>query len=218
MDESIIPLSRVSTFVRRHVHDVRNGLNSLDLEMELLNDLAPEDEAMASVERMRRQLRTLAQQLRTLAAQFQEPTPVAVKIPASVLLKIWREKHADLKPSPLIQWEDELGEEQVNVDVEMMALAFRELLTNAMVHSPGGPLTITAQTLDAKVVFELREPKPAALDVTTWGQPFTSTRRERYGLGLWTVRRLMAASGVFFEQRYDPAEGCLLTQLVLAVV
>lgn len=218
MDELIIPLSRVSTFVRRHVHDVRNGLNSLDLEMEFLNDLAPAHESVASVERMRKQLRMLSLQLRALAAQFQEPMPVPMKIPASVLLKIWREKHADLKPAPQIRWGDELGEEQVNVDVEMMAVAFRELLTNAMVHSPGGPLTITARTMDGKVVFELREPKLTELDVTTWGQPFTSTRRERYGLGLWTVRRLMAASGVFFEQRYHPAEGCLQTQLVLAVV
>lgn len=218
MDETVIPWSRVTAFMRRHMHDVRNGLNSLDLEMEFLSELTPEGEASDSVGRMRRQLRTVAQQLRTLATQFQDPSPVSVKIPAGVLLKIWREKHAALTPAPEIRWVDELKDEQVNVDVEMMATVFRELLTNATVHSPAGPLTITAQTRGGDAVFELREPKQSEMDVSSWGEPFYSTRRDRYGLGLWTARRLMEASGVVFKQHYVPDDGCLVTELRLPMV
>jgi hypothetical protein len=218
MDEPVIPWSRVTAFMRRHTHDVRNGLNSIDLETELLLEIAPEGEAAESAARVRKQLRGLAQQLRTLAALFQEPLPTVVKIPARVLLKIWREKHAALTPAPEIQWVDELKEEEVAADVEMMATVFRELLLNALVYSPGAALTITGRIQGGVVLFELREPKSAALDVSTWGQPFVTTRRDHYGLGLWTARRLMAASGVSFVQSYVPADGCLLSQLVLPVV
>lgn len=218
MDETVIPWSRVTAFMRRHMHDVRNGLNSLDLEMEFLSELVPDGEASDSVGRMRRQLRAVAQQLRTLAAQFQEPSPVSVKIPARVLLKIWREKHAALTPAPEIRWVDELKEEEVNVDVEMMATAFRELLTNAAVHAPAGPLTISAQIRSNDVVFELREPKQSETDVRLWGEPFYSTRRDRYGLGLWTVRRLMESTAVLFKQHYVSADSCLVTELRLPML
>lgn len=218
MDETVIPWSRVTAFMRRHTHDVRNGLNSLDLETELLLELAPEGEAAESAGRVRKQLRGLAQQLRALATLFQDPLPTVVKTPARVLLKIWREKHTALQPALEIQWVDELQEEDVNADVEMMATVFRELLSNAAVYSPGTPLTITARAQGGEVTFELREPKSEALDVSTWGQPFSTTRRDHYGLGLWTARRLMAASGVSFVQSYVPAESCLLTRLVLPVV
>ncbi len=219
MDEPLIPWSRAAAFVRQHTHDVRNGLNSLDLEIEYLHELVPaEGEAAESVQRIRRQVRAVTQQLRTLSLLFQDPSPVTARLPANVLMKIWREKHATQTPPLDVQWVDELGEEEVSVDVEMMATVFRELLANAAVHAPSARLTLSARVIGGDVLFELREPKKAVLDTSTWGQPFTSTRRDRYGLGLWNARRLMAASGVSFTQTYVPAESCLLTQFVLPVV
>ncbi len=219
MDETTIPWPNVAAFVRQHAHDVRNGLNSLDLEIEFLQELVPaEGEAADSVKRVRKQVRAVTQQLRSLSALCQEPSPVTASLPAHVLLKIWREKHAALTPAPEVQWTDELGEEHVNVDVEMMATVFRELLANATAHSPGGGLTISARFKGREVIFELREPKKTALDTSTWGHPFSSPRRDHYGLGLWNARRLMEASGVSFTQSYLPVDGCLLTRLVIPVV
>ncbi len=218
MEETDIPWSRVAAFVRQHTHDVRNGLNSLDLETEFLHELVPVGEASESVQRIRKQLRSVAQQLRTLSALFQEPSPLAAKIPARILLKIWKEKHAALSPMPQVRWVDELGAEQVSVDVEMIAVVFRELLTNATLYSAGAALTITARTQGNDVMFELVEPKKAPADPATWGQPLVSTRRDRYGLGLWTARRLMELNGASLTQRYIPEESCLKTQIALPVV
>lgn len=219
MDETTIPWPRAAAFVRQHTHDVRNGLNSLDLEIELLNELVPvEGEAMDSVKRIRKQVRGVTQQLRTLSILFQEPSPLATQLPARVLLKIWREKHAALTPAPEVQWVDELGDQEISVDVEMMATVFKELLTNAATHSPGGPLTISARAHGADVIFELREPKQTALDPVAWGQPFVSTRRDRYGLGLFNAKRLAKASGVSLVQSYAQADGCLVTQLGFPIV
>jgi hypothetical protein len=218
MDETTIPWSRVAAFVRQHTHDVRNGLNSLELETAYLQELVTDSEAVESVGRVRKQLRTVAQQLRTLSASFQDPAPLAANLPARALLKIWREKLAALPQGPEVQWVDELGEEEVSVDVEMMAAAFRELLMNAAVYTPGTPLTISARTTGGEVVFELREPKTAAVDTGTWGQPLNSSRRDHYGLGLWTVRQMMASCGIAFTQRYAAAENCLISRIVLPVV
>ncbi len=210
-----IPWKRVAGFVRQHTHDVRNGLNSLDLETTLLNELVTDGEATASVERIQKQLRALASQLRSLAALFQDPQLVAAPIAARVLLQIWREKHAALKDVLEVQWVDELGDEHVNVDVTMMATVFRELLTNATDFSTGDPVTVTARAANGEVVFELREPKTEALDTSTWGQPLSTTRRGGYGLGLWTARRMMQANGASLLQRYVPEEACLLSQIIL---
>ena len=213
-----IPWKRVAGFVRQHTHDVRNGLNSLDLETTLLNELVTDGEATASVERMQKQLRALALQLRSLAALFQDPQVVAAPIAARVLLQIWREKHAALQDVLEVQWVDELGDEIVNVDVSMMATVFRELLTNATDFSMGDPVRVTARAANGEVVFELREPKTEVLDTSTWGQPLSTTRRGGYGLGLWTARRMMQANGASLLQRYVPEEACLLSQIILPLL
>lgn len=212
-----IPLKRMSEFVRQHTHDVRNGLNSLDLEATYLAELVTDSEAVASVERIQRQLRTLAQQLRGLSMKFQSPQPLAAPMAARVLLQIWREKHQALPKAPEVRWEDELGSEEVNVDVGMMAAVFQELLTNAAAFSTHAPMTVTARVADREIILELREPKTEALDTSAWGQPFYTTRRGAYGLGLWSAHRMLQANGATLVQRYAPEDGCLISRIVLAV-
>ena len=213
-----IPWKRVADFVRQHTHDVRNGLNSLDLETAFLNELVTEGEASASVGRIQKQLRSLAVQLRFVSALFQNPQPVAGPISARVLLQIWREKHVAQQGSLEVRWVDELGDEEVSVDVEMLAKVFRELLANAAAFSTGSAVSITARAANGRVVFELREPKTEALDTSSWGQPLFTTRRGGYGMGLWAAHRMMQANGAALVQRYLPADGCLTTQLALAVL
>ena len=40
---------RLAAFMRQHTHDVRNGLNSLDLETSFLEEFVNDDEGRASV-------------------------------------------------------------------------------------------------------------------------------------------------------------------------
>jgi signal transduction histidine kinase len=215
-DEPEIPWARVAAFVRQHTHDVRNGLNGLELETALLQELVPDGEAHATVRRLRKQVRSIAEQLRVMSSAFQEPQPHAGPIAAHELLLIWREKHAALPGAPQVRWEDALGAEQVSVDAEMLATVFSELLRNAAAFSPGTEVSITARANDDAVIFELREPKQEAVDTSAWGQPFTTTRRDGYGLGLWAARRLIEANGGSMVQRCDG--DALTTQVVLPVV
>jgi signal transduction histidine kinase len=212
--EPDIPLARVAAFLRQHTHDLRNGLNSLDLETAYLEEFVNEDEGRACLQRVRSQLRSLAEQLRSLSGHFQKPQPIAAPIAARELLLIWQEKHAALENAPEVHWEDELGDEKVTIDVEMIAAVFRELLRNAAVFSKGAQLTVAARAEGENVIFELREPKKAKVDPSTWGTPLSTTRDNSYGLGLWAARRFMEANRGKLTQRYLPKEEMLNTQVI----
>lgn len=216
--EQDVPWTRVAAFIRQHTHDVRNGLNSLDLETSLLRELVPEGEAREGVERLRKQLRVLAEQMRSLSGYFQNLKPFSAVISARDLLEIWREKHADLASPPDVTWADELGDERVNVDPEMMATVFRELLMNAAAFTAPQPLAASARASDGEILYELREPKNEELDPTNWGEPFLTSRRGGYGLGLWNARRLLAVNNARIEQQYLAKDSVILTRIALPVV
>jgi len=214
MDEILIPWNRVAHFARQHSHDVRNGLNSLDLEAELLCDIVTDPEATDSIGRIQKQVRSVVGQLRTLANLFQEPSPIAAPIPASALLRIWHEKRDALPTPPEVTWVDELSGAEVTADVEMMAHLFQVLLENATHFSAGAHLTASALAKEGKVIFELCEPKPEPTDPEEWGRPLVTTRRGGYGLDLWAAKRNMGAIGAAFTQRFDNDRSCVLSRVV----
>lgn len=215
--EPDIPWTRFAAFVRQHTHDVRNGLNSLELETAFLHEIVTDSEGRDCVDRLRAQVRALGVQMRELSSLLQQPKPFLTPRAARDLFLIWKEQHADL-PKPIeAQWVDELGTEQVNVDAGMMASVLRELLANAAAFSEGGTMTASARREGDEVIFELREPKAAALDPSAWGEPLVTARRGGYGLGLWSARRILDANGARIVQRHVPDEGALVTRIFLPV-
>jgi signal transduction histidine kinase len=167
------------------------------------------------VARIRKQVRSLSGQMRLLSARFQSVTPMAGPMPAKALLTIWQERRASTSGVPDIKWVDELSNEEVKVDVEMMAVAIQELLTNAAAFPSPSSITVTAKSDDRQVTFEMQEPKSAPVDTTTWGQPFFSTRHGCHGLGLWTARRLVEANKGTFTQHFAPEASALVTTITL---
>ena len=215
--EPDIPYARFAAFVRQHTHDVRNGLNSLELETSLLDELVAEGEGRDCIGRVRKQVRALGNQMRALSALFQNPNPILAPIAAHDLILIWKEQQPDL-PKPLeVEWADGLGDEQVSVDARMMAAVFRELLANAATFSEGGTATASARREGDEVLFELREPKTGALYPSVWGEPLATIQRGGYGLGLWSACRLLDANHARFVQLHLPDEGALVTRIFLPV-
>ena len=215
--EPDIPWARFAAFVRQHTHDVRNGLNSLDLETALLHELVTDGEGRDCVGRQREQVRALGAQMRELSALIQDPKPISAPLAARDLFLIWKEQQASLRTPLEVQWVDELGTEQVNVDAGMMATVFRELLANAARFSQGGTMTASARCEGDEAIFELREPKAGAVDPSGWGGLLVTTRRGGYGLGLWSARRLLAANHARIVQCHVPNEGALVTRIFLQV-
>lgn len=215
MEEPLVTWNRVAAFVRKHLHDVRNDLNSIDLEASLLSDMVPEGEARTSVEHIQRQLRASALNLRLLSTCFQRCDPYPASISASALLQIWQEKHEAMRNAPAIEWIDRAGEVKLKVDIQMMATVFLELLKNAATYSKNAAITVTVESGKGQVHFRMAEPKETIVDTSEWGQPFYSTERNNYGLGLWTVHNMISASGGSFVQHYNADEKILSSTITL---
>ena len=188
--EPSIPWPRISAFFRQHMHDVRNGLNLINLEAEILQDCVDSGEAGEGLRNISRQLHSLDKQLRSLTAFFHEPLPLRSPTAARAVMQMFQSAHADMTDAPVVQRVDELDGQQVSVDTELLTPVFRELLHNAAVFSAGAPLTVIAKASDRELIFELREPKTEPVDTSGWGQPFLTTRHGGYGLGLWSAHRM----------------------------
>jgi signal transduction histidine kinase len=209
-----LPWSRVAAFIRQHTHDVRNHLNSLELEASLMTDLISDPEAVECLGRIRAQIRTLASNLRALSVKFQEPKVLVSPIAASDIFEIWKEQWSALSERPQIEWKNDLGGQMLTVDCASLASVFTELLHNAKAFGTGDTLTASAFSDGLDVIFELREPKRDPVDPKEWGTtPFSSTRRQGYGLGLWEADRAVRANNGRVKRRYLPDERALVTTL-----
>ncbi len=216
-EETHIPLSRLAAFLRQHTHDVRNALNSLELETALLQELLDDPEGRGCVDRIRSQVRGLGSQMRSLSALFQEPQPQSAPIAATELFLIWQDQQRGLKHPIEVEWNAQLGSEKVNVDATMMSTILRELLANAAAFSPGTKVHANARRDGDDIVFELHEPKGDALDPSAWSEPFLTTRRGGYGLGLWSAQRLASANHARISQEYLPEEKKLVSRVRMPV-
>ncbi len=207
---------RLAAFVRQHTHDVRNDLNSLDLEASLLGEIVgDEKEAAASLARIRRQVRDLAGRMKSLSTKFCDPHPTTAEVAVHDLFLIWQDQVAKFDPAPQVNWHEDVGDTRVSVDVEALARAFHELLANAVSFGTGKPVKAEAIARDGHVTFELTEPKDGAVDPESWGNtPLLSTRRGGYGLGLWEIGRGIVASGGEIRRIYDPAAKTLITRVI----
>ena len=206
--------SHITAFVRQHTHDLRNELNGLDLEAALVAEIVTDAEAREGVARMRAQIRKVAGDLRALSAKFADSVPNLVPLPTRELFLIWQDQLGELTDRPDVEWTSELGEEVVNVDPAAVAAALRELLANAHFFSKGARLRGRAWSAEGKVTFEFREPKTTSVDPVRWGSnPFVSTRRGGYGLGLCTVVRAIESSGGKISWVYDGSAAELVTTI-----
>jgi signal transduction histidine kinase len=215
-----IPYPRIAAFVRQVTHDVRNNLNSLDLQAAYATELITDPEAAAEVKRLRAIIQTSAKQLQALSANFQSNAPHLVPYQASILVEDLRERLGKTFPETAgeVKWHIELGEEQVELDVEMYFAAVTELFRNAFqFRGSGGKIEVYVGTDEGQFVIELCETKPApATPPEHWGEePFVSSRRSGYGLGLFRVRRSVSAHGGTLSFSYDSARALLKTRVTL---
>ena len=221
MDPSLVsvPWTKIAAFARQHVHDLRNVVNSLELESSLLADSLPPDsseDASESVRMIRAQITRLEEQLRTIAGKFvSEPKPQPMSVVGDELLVCWREQSVKIKPDPpVVEWGDPAGGAgaTLSLDLNEVLVALRELLENAVAFGTSGPCRAIVSQRDGQLILELREPKPAPVDPAGWGlEPFSSSRRQRHGLGLWQAKRAIAANGGTLSQSWDGAAGELVT-------
>lgn len=210
---TLVDLSKVAAFLRQHAHDIRNHLNGLDLEAEVLAESLTNSPGAEGLARMQRQIRAIAVELQTLAQKFAADESHPAPYPAGELFLIWQEQAAALGLEE-ITWRSTLGDEKINVDVAAVADVLKELLINAKQFTGIAGLAVTADVRDGKASFELRETKREPLDPSGWGvTPFVSTKRGGYGLGLWQAAQIVGANGGEITRAFLP-EATLVTKVV----
>lgn len=215
-----IPVERVAHFLRQVSHDVRNNLGSMDLQAAYVTELMTDPEAVAELGKLRAMITSTAKMLQTISRNFQAPKPNLVTLSASILLEDFHDRFSKLHPeeSARMEWNAELGEEMVAVDIEMIFNALLECCRNAFHFREGeGKLRAHLLTTADQLLIELRQHR-AVLDLPleAWGlAPLVSTRRGGYGLGLFAVRQILTAHGGDLEFVHLANEATLITRVRL---
>lgn len=214
----LIPMPRLSQFVRQLSHDVRNGLNAIDLQATLVSELATDPETATEARKLRAMVSNVTQSLQQLGGYFGAMQPNTIPFPARELAEALVERIAKAYPAEMekVACTYELGSEPVVSDFELISTALGEIFKNAFqFRESDARMEFRAYQADGSMVFELREPKTAvAPEPESWGrEPLVSTRRGGLGLGLFHVRRIAAAHRGALEQTFDNQR--LTTRLVL---
>jgi signal transduction histidine kinase len=221
--EPVVPFPRLAGFVRQVIHDVRNGLNSMDLQAAYIVELSTEAEVTDEVRRLRALIQTSAKQLQALSFNFWSGAPSRIEYAANILIEDFQDRLQKQYPehAPKVQWAVELKEEAVSVDIEMFFGALTRIFENAFLFAEaGGEIKVRVFTEAGQFVLELAETKKsAAPEPEHWGEePFVSTRRGGYGLGLFRARRLLALHGAELKIVHDSGRALLISRVSLPVV
>ncbi len=94
-------------------------------------------------------------------------------------------------------------DKKLNVDVELMAMVFKNLIDNAFKYSKDGKVVVFFED-DCLIFSSLGEPLEKELDA--YFKPFhndTTTKNHGMGLGLYIVKSILDLHGFGFEYKYN---------------
>jgi K+-sensing histidine kinase KdpD len=217
---ALIPLPRLSGFIRQVTHDVRNGLNSIDLQAAYIAELITDGETQEELSRLRGLIQSTARQLQSLSSNFWTGTPNLVSYSAKILIEDLQARLAKTFPKEAgnVAWTVELDDEPVAVDIEMFFGALTRLFENAFGYAePGGSIAARAIVERERFVLELLETKTTVpSDPSKWGlEPLISTRRGGYGLGIFRARGFLGAQSGDLQIMHDSGRNLLVTRVTL---
>jgi hypothetical protein len=206
--------------LRRLSHNLRNYVNTAELEAAFAQEITDDPEVRASLTRLRRSLGKITDECEHLLTRVDDSRAELVELSGDELFQIVRqESERRLGVAVPIVWELlEGGFIPLYVDPDLMRRIIRELLDNAARYRlpADRPIRVRGTAKDATFALEIIEPKSDAVDVGTWGmQPCTSTEPGRYGLGTWAVRQWTSAIGAKLDWGYDEGQSALVTRLTL---
>jgi light-regulated signal transduction histidine kinase (bacteriophytochrome) len=216
--EPKISWPEITKFIGQLNHDLRNHLNGVELQAAFLGEIVEDAEAKAEIKRLREMTGELGAHLQTLSNTLGKIQPQTMPYPAADFVEDLRAKLTLAQPeqSAAIEWNISLGKEMLEIDPQILADAFVELLTNADAHGRGeGALVFDVHGGVGKVEFSLREPKATFDGVTNdWGtRPFQRVRSGHYSLGLFRARSIFEAHHAQYRVHFDPAASILETNV-----
>jgi len=150
---------RIERIIRKHVHDVRNSINNLDLQAVLLGEVSADPEVAGTLSRMRAELTHLGAMVKALQYKFTEPSPLILT--SGDLLSLWQRQIAPLETTTRrISWSAPTTGRALTLDAHAIVSVMREIVLAAWSRAPACALKAAVITTDHGVVMELREPIP----------------------------------------------------------
>jgi K+-sensing histidine kinase KdpD len=215
-----IPWCDVVKFVRQLNHDLRNHLNSFELQTAYIAELVDDPEVKDEVKRLRATGSELGEHLQRLSAAIAQINLHTMPYKAADFFEDLRTriKTDDVDKATAVEWKIDLADEMLEIDPQLLVQAFRELFTNAFIHGRGeGPLSVNVHAADTEVEFVLGEPKSEFKQSTeNWGvQPLCHVAQDHYGLGLFQARAILEAHHGRMFTRYDSEASVLATTVAL---
>ena len=216
-----VPWPRVERFVGRFAHDVRNGLNAVELQLTLISEIAADEEIKEEVRRVRASLADLTRQIQAVRLATAAPTTHSFPYPANDFFEDLRERFERQHGTEAgrVEWKLEAGTAAVNVDPEQTMAALLELLGNAaQFAAQGSPIRAEANAGSGTVTFTILQ-QVAAAPVEPpgdWGRtPLLSSRRNGYGLGAFRARRIVEMQNGTLRYDYRAADQSVTTVVEL---
>jgi len=217
-EKLLVPWPRVVTFTRQLSHDVRNGLNALDLEASYITELNTDPEIAEELKKLRVMVVNITKMLHGVSSTMGAFSMNPIDLEAEILLGELRERLTKLQPKEMegVSWSVKLGDESLEVDIERLWEATREIFENAFQFRENGKAIAFAAHCEGALLFlELREEKTAPVAPGEWGTPLLSTRRGGFGLGLFHAGRVLAAHGGELTMAYDGEAAAVVTRMTL---
>lgn len=151
---------RIERIINKHVHDVRNSINCLDMLAVLLGEVSADPEVADTVQRMSAELTQLEATVKALLYKFSKPAPQTLT--SGDLLVLWQRQIAPLETaSRRISWSIPPTAQELTLDAHAIISVMREIVLDAWWRTPSSELKAAVITTDQGVVMELREPIPS---------------------------------------------------------
>jgi signal transduction histidine kinase len=215
-----VPFPRVTGLVRQLTHDVRNGLNNVDLQAAYLQELVGDAQVLPEIKRLRGMVTDAAKMLAAFSANFWLPKPHFITYSAGIFVEDFRQRLETMLPeqAPQIQWTVDLHDEAIPVDIDMFFRGLAEFFKNAcQFREANRPIEVHVDAEDGMMVLKLVEGKSSVPSPPeTWGHdPLISTRRGGFGMGLFYAHQVIALHGGEVAVTFDSAMEQLTTRVSL---
>ncbi len=217
-----VPWERVEKFVGQISHDVRNGLNTLELQLTYLSEICIESDAAAECRNLRVSLSAVARQLQALRLSTCAPSPLAMDYPAQDFFEDLRERFERLENAATAKaaWDVHFAKAAIAIDPELTMTALLEVLGNVIRFGDGAAdfsFSARPEGSDARITLvERKRAGTPLISTADWGrQPLQSSRRSAYGLGLFRATRVLEAQGGSIAATYSAPDATLTTAITL---
>jgi len=162
---------RIERIIRKHVHDVRNSVNCLDLQAVLLSEVTTDPDVAGTLRRMRAELTRLEATVKALQYKFTKPAPLTLT--SGDLLYLWRRQIDPLETADRrMAWSPPPVALAITLDAHAVLSVMRELVLDAWGRAPASVLKAAVITTSHGIALELREPisstPPAAEALGAW--------------------------------------------------